>query len=64
MNGKKCCFTIYSQWGGNGLDFDLRLNEESIPYNPNPVFLGITFDDYLCCVIRTLKIYAPGPWKD
>ena len=48
MNAKKCCFTIYSQGGGNGLDFDLRLNEESIPYNPNPVFLGITFDEYLC----------------
>ena len=32
------------EWVG----FDLRLNEESIPYNPNPVFLGITFDEYLC----------------
>jgi hypothetical protein len=36
--------------GGNGdrLDFDLQLNGESIPYNPNPVFLGITFDEKLC----------------
>ena len=30
------------------MEFDLRLNSESIPYNPNPVFLGITFDERLC----------------
>ena len=27
------------------LDFDPRLNSESIPYNTNPDFLGITFDE-------------------
>jgi len=30
------------------MEFDFRLNSESIPYNPNPVFLGITFDERLC----------------
>ena len=30
------------------MEFDLRLNSESIPYNPNPVYLGITFDERLC----------------
>ena len=30
------------------MEFDLRLNSESIPYNPKPVFLGITFDESLC----------------
>jgi hypothetical protein len=30
------------------MEFDLRLNSESIPYNPNPFFLGITFDESLC----------------
>ena len=26
---------------------NLRLNGETIPYNPNPIFLGITFDERL-----------------
>ena len=52
MNTKKCCYTLYSQGGGNGLDFDLCLNDESIPYNQNPV------------LIRTLKIYAPRLLRD
>ena len=30
------------------LEFDLLLNGESIPYNPNPAFLGVTFDERLC----------------
>jgi hypothetical protein len=30
------------------MDFDLRLNSESIPYNPKPVILGITLVESLC----------------
>ena len=41
MNAKKCFYTIFSNCD---LEFDLKLNSEFIPYNPNPVFLGITFD--------------------
>ena len=48
MNAKKCCFTIFSGGNGDRLDFDLLLNGESIPYNQNPIFLGITFDEKLC----------------
>jgi hypothetical protein len=48
MNAKKCCFTIFAGGNGDRLDFDLLLNGESIPYNPNPVFLRITFDEKLC----------------
>ena len=48
MNAKKCCYTIFSNGSRGDLDFDLRLNSESIPYNSNPVFLGITFDESLC----------------
>ena len=48
MNAKKCCYTIFSNGGKDGMEFDLRLNSESIPYNPKPVFLGITFDESLC----------------
>ena len=47
MNAKKCCYTIYSAGKGDNLEHDLRLNGELIPYNPNPVFLGITFDERL-----------------
>ena len=48
MNAKKCCYTIYSGRGRDELEFDLLLNGEKIPHNPNPVFLGITFDERLC----------------
>ena len=48
MNVKKCCYTIFSGGNREGLEFDLRLNGESIPYNSKPVFLGITFDENLC----------------
>ena len=40
--------TIFSKGGKGDLEFDLKLNSEFIPYNPNPVFLGITFDESLC----------------
>ena len=30
------------------MELDLRLKGDQIPYNPNPVFLGITFDESLC----------------
>ena len=29
------------------MEMDLRLNGDPIPYNPNPVFLGITLDEGL-----------------
>jgi hypothetical protein len=48
MNANKCCYTIFSNGGRGDLEFDLKLNSEFIPYNPNPVFLGITFDESLC----------------
>jgi len=37
---QKCCCTIFSNGGRDGMEFDLIFNSESIPYNPNPVFLG------------------------
>ena len=48
MNASKCCYTIFSGSGGKGVHFDLQLNGDPIPYQPNPVFLGITFDENLC----------------
>ena len=46
MNAKN----IIKMLSGNKVDleFDLLLNEQSIPYNPNPVFIGVTFDKRLC----------------
>ena len=48
MNASKCCYTIFSNTGRSNMEMDLRLNGDPIPYNPNPVFLGITFDEGLC----------------
>ena len=47
MNAKKCVYTIFSN--GNGkISLNLKLYNEIIPYNPNPLFLGIIFDECLC----------------
>ena len=48
MNATKCCYTIFSNSGRGGITFDIKLNNEYIPYNSNPIFLGITFDERLC----------------
>jgi hypothetical protein len=47
MNASKCCYTIFSR-GGKKTYLDLKLNNEKIPKSKNPVFLGVTFDEYLC----------------
>ena len=50
MNASKCCFAIHSKSvkGSHNLDLFPTLNGEPIPYNPNPVFLCIMFDESLC----------------
>ena len=53
MNVTKCCYTIFSRGGRNGIQFDLQMNGKSIPYTPNPTFLGITFDERI-----TFKVYV------
>ena len=53
MNVTKCCYTIFSRGGRNGIKFDLQMNGKSIPYTPNPTFLGITFDERL-----TFKVHV------
>ncbi len=48
MNSKKCCYTIFSGAGSKNKDkFDLNLTDGLIPYNKNPVFLGVSFDEFL-----------------
>jgi len=56
MNSSKCCYTIFSG-GGNKtqIKFTCKLKDGIIPYNPKPIFLGITFDEHLCSrVIRVV----------
>ena len=75
MNAKKCSYIIFSNGSRKGLEFDLQLNGVSIPYNPNPVFLGITFDEQVCFnthfnILRTralkrlniIKIFSHSSW--
>jgi hypothetical protein len=49
MNADKCCYTVFS---GNGnkdqIFFNLNLKNGLIPYNPEPTFFGIIFDEFLC----------------
>jgi hypothetical protein len=46
MNAKKCCYTVFSR-GKHGMRLDIRIKGDPIPYNSNPVFLGVTFDERL-----------------
>ncbi len=45
MNANKCCYTVFSKGNKNyDYNFTLPINGFSIPFNKNPIFLGITFD--------------------
>jgi hypothetical protein len=54
MNASKCNYTIFS---GNGsryqTRFELFINKGKIPYDPSPVFLGITCDEFLDFRVHT-----------
>jgi hypothetical protein len=48
MSANKCCFIIFSKGSKkNELKLNLKLFNEIIPNNPNPVFLGVQFDEKL-----------------
>ena len=48
MNSFKCSYTILSSLGSKNKDrFNLKLKVGVKSYNNYPVFLGITFDEYL-----------------
>ena len=56
MNTSKCNYTIFSGNGSrNETRFELYTNQGRIPYAPNPVFLGITFDEFLI-----FRVYTEG----
>ena len=71
MNASKCSYTIFSGSGKGSLSLD----EEQIPYSRAPVFLGITFDEYLCFNthysnlraraikrLKIIKIFSHSSW--
>ena len=48
MNASKCSYTIFSGAGSrNNEKFEMKFGTGNIPYNPKPIFLGITFDEFL-----------------
>ena len=47
MNSKKCCYTVFSKDSKNKIEFKLELSDGIIPFNLNPLFLGVTFDERL-----------------
>ena len=54
MNASKCNVTIFSGNGSrNETKFELYINQCKIPYAPNSVFLGITFDEFLNFRVHT-----------
>jgi ribonuclease P/MRP protein subunit RPP40 len=57
MNVKKCCYTIFSGAGSKNKErFEMNFCNGIIPYNPNPVFLGVTFDEFLNFRVHTDKL--------
>ena len=77
INTQKCSYTIFSKTSPkNKLKLNLNLNKKMIPYNPNPLILGITFDERLTfhkhfseitkkCYdrLRLVKILSHSSWK-
>ena len=54
MNASKCNYTIFSGKGSrNEIRFELYINQGRIPYAPNPVFLGISFEEFLKFRVHT-----------
>ena len=57
MNASKCNYTIFSGNGSrNETKFELYINQGRIPYDPNPVFLGIKFDEFLIFRVHTVGL--------
>ena len=58
MNVKKCCYTIFSKGSRDSSVFEFYLGGSQIPYNPSPIFLGITFDEKMCFNNHFLNLRA------
>ena len=61
MNALKCCYTIFtSAKNDRGKRYDIKLEHDNIPYNKNPVFLGVIFDESLCFNKHFVGLRARG----
>ena len=61
MNSPKCGYIIFSNNNSQRkVKFNLNFPDGPIPYNPNPIFLGFTFDERLCFNVHSnnLKLRA------
>ena len=61
MNASKCGYIVFSNVGTHEkITFNLSLPDGKIPYNHNPIFLGVTFDEHLTFQnhINSLKLRA------
>jgi hypothetical protein len=76
MNVNKCSYILFGSAKFNRVDLALFLGNERIPYDPNPIFLGVTLDEQLSFAphfeyLRTralnrlnlLKIFSNKSWK-
>jgi len=77
MNADKCCHTVFSGNGNkNQIFFNLNIKNGLIPYNPEPTFLGIIFDEFLCFKdqvvmlrgralkrLKIIKIFSNRSWQ-
>ncbi len=52
MNASKCNYTVFSRNGSKN-QTKLFINKGKIPYDPNRVFLDITFDEFLNFRVHT-----------
>ncbi len=48
MNDDKCYYTVFTNRVDDSLKFDLRMQNELVPYDKNPIFLGIRLDEQFC----------------
>jgi len=46
MSATKCCYTVFTN-GGRNERYNFKLFGDQIPYEKNPVFLGVKFDEGL-----------------
>ena len=56
LSVSKSCYTIFSNGSSYKSRFDFKINNQPIPYSPNPTLLGITFDQSLCFSLHTQNI--------
>ena len=76
LNINKCSYTVFAKGAKNEGKLGLKINQNNIPYQKNPIFLGIQFDERLTfnkqveniknkCYdrLKIIKILSHKSWK-